>query len=241
MSEPSFIHCDDPGALPSADELARLVTRDCHVVLVFATPTDAERAAFDAATVIERLRPRLTDDVVTFDSGGKQGERCVTLKRVIPTPVVVAHEEAICAAARAYRATATRLMQTLAGVLGVDVGAFANPLIRMTLGDRGQGWVDANWAYTFHGFECRFVSRASGQVVEVELGFGGEGGVEFGVLDPYVFHRFVATTPAFASVAALFRDAFHDPLRALEVLEPRGRFRRVVRPLTGEEGYVVIE
>jgi hypothetical protein len=239
MSEPTFIRCDSPDALPSAGELAELVTRDRHVVLVFATPTDVERAAFDAATVIEGLRSRLTDDVVTFDAGGRQGERWVTLKRVIPTPVVVEHAEAICAAARASRATATRLMHALAGVLGVGVGAFADPLIRLTLGDRDGGDIDADWAYSFHGMECRFTNRLTGQDVEVELGFG-EAGVEFGVLDPYSFHRFVLTTPAFAPVAVLFRDAFHDPLRALVVLEQRSRFRCVVRPLTGEEGLVVV-
>lgn len=238
MSEATFIRCDDPDALPSADELARLVTRDRHAVLVFATPTDAERAAFDTAAIIERLRPKLTDDVVTFDSGGRRGERWVTLKRVIPTGVVVEHEEAICAAARAFRATAARLMHALAGVIGLGVEAFDDLLIRTTLGDRDGGDVDAVWAYSFHGMECRFTNQLTGQDVEVELGFGGG---EFGVLDPYFFHRFVSTTPAFAPVAALFRDAFHDPLRALEVLERRGRFRRVVRPLTGEDGLVVVE
>jgi hypothetical protein len=68
----------------------------------------------------------------------------------------------------------------------------------------------------------------------VELDFRGE----FGVLDPFFFSRFVTTTPGLEGVAALFRDGYHDPLRALVVLERWGRLTRITDGTDGRRGLV---
>jgi hypothetical protein len=61
---------------------------------------------------------------------------------------------------------------------------------------------------------------------------------EFGVLDPFFFARYVSTTPGLEKVAALFQDNYHDPLRALVVLERRGRLARITDRVIGRRGLV---
>ena len=73
------------------------------------------------------------------------------------------------------------------------------------------------WKFCFHGFECCFTHRRTGQIVDVRLGFGEE----FGVLDPYFLARFIRTSPAHHEVAALLADDYHDPSRMLAVLHAR--------------------
>ncbi|MDC3960459.1 hypothetical protein KEG38_41785 [Polyangium jinanense] len=85
------------------------------------------------------------------------------------------------------------------------------------------GRLDAEWDYYFHGLECCFTSRRTGQVLDVELSFGDE----FGVLDPWFFHRFLATTDRYAALAAKLVDGYHDTKRALDVLVGTGRLSRV--------------
>jgi hypothetical protein len=76
-----------------------------------------------------------------------------------------------------------------------------------------------------------------GQTVEVILGFPDESGV----LDPFFFARFVATTKGLEGVAALFKDRFHDPRRALEVLERKGRPTRIAVQGTEDSGLIAPE
>ena len=77
------------------------------------------------------------------------------------------------------------------------------------------------WEFGFHGFECCFTHRRTGQVVDVRLGFGDE----FGVLDPFFLARFIRTMAAHREAASLLADDFHDPSRMMDVLLARGHLR----------------
>lgn len=77
------------------------------------------------------------------------------------------------------------------------------------------------WKFCFHGFECCFTHRRTGQVVDVRLGFGEE----FGVLDPYFLAHFIRTSAAHREAATLLADDYHDPSRMLEVLHAGGHLR----------------
>lgn len=202
-----------------------MLTDERHVVLLFPVSSDAEWKSFDAASVIRELAPKLPKDTIIFDAGGRQDARWITIKRVVPEHVVLANEEAIYSAAKDFRRVATGLIRQLARHLSISEQEFKHPLMRMNLGKRSRGTLGPEWEYFFHGYQCRFTHRTSGQAVDVELGFDGE----FGVLDPWFFCQFVRTTPEHSAVAALFRHAFHDPKQAITILERRGRFRRFTR------------
>jgi hypothetical protein len=213
MSPPDRISCSSADALPSPRELSARADGQSHVVLHLPPGSDA-------AAVVDGLKGKLSDELRVFVSG----EDCVTIKRVISEAVVVENADAICAAAREFRRVANQLMARLVAKLNIPRAVYTtDPLLRVTLGERGAGWLGLSWRYGFHGMECRFKNRWSGQVVEVRLGFGDE----FGVLDPYFFHIFLRTTRRLAPVAALFKDSFHDPDRAFEILERRGRLKGV--------------
>lgn len=151
------------------------------------------------------------------------GEFQVTIFPVISAADVARIADDLLDAAAAFRTTARRLCMQLAGALDLS----PDSLIQAR-GTSGQ--LDPEWAYQFHGVECCFTSARTGQVVDVRLTFGDE----FGVLDPWFFHRFLRTTPRYSSLAADLADGFHDTARALEVLERSGRLTRIDRRSGGE-------
>lgn len=229
MSQPDRISCPSVDALPSPQQLSARADGRNHVVLHLPPGSDI-------AAVVVGLKEKLDEDLHVFDAGGDH----ITIKRVISEAVVVENSDAICAAAREFRRLANQLMLRLVAKLNIPRAVYTtDPLLRITLGERDAGRLGLSWRYGFHGMECRFENRWSGQVLEVRLGFGDE----FGVLDPYFFHIFLRTTRRLAPVAALFEDSFHDPDRALAILEKRGRLKGVTGRLEHIEfqGAVAVE
>ena len=169
-----------------------------------------------------------------FNSGG-----AVTIKKVIAEVDVLAAADAIVSAAAVFQLTATGLMGRLSKKLRIPVQAFYGleyrPLLdRGWFGSRWNGRLDLHWRYRFHGRQCGFRQGPRGQEVQVEMGFRDE----FGELDPFFFAKFVASTPGQRGVAALFKDNFHDPRRALMILERVGRLKRITDRVTGRQGLV---
>jgi hypothetical protein len=107
MSEPLRITCPSIAAVPPADQLVAWATRDQHVVLQFPVATDAEWHGFDAKAILDWLAPLLPEDMMIFEAAGDKAARYITIKRVISTPSILEHEEAIHAAAVAFRNVAT--------------------------------------------------------------------------------------------------------------------------------------
>jgi hypothetical protein len=226
----------DARALPASSELYRAL-QDRHVVLIFrnaGNPTHVDEAIRSA---IAMLRDELPDDVVVFDSGGKQDERWVTVKPVISREKLLPHLPAMAHAARAYRDLANELMRKLAEKLCLSDDERKNPLMRVHLDQRVAGHLDSEWDYRFHGTECRFTHRKTGQQIEALLSFNGE----FGVLDPYFFYHFLKSTDRFKPLANMFLDSFHCPGRAIDMLFESGYLREVRHTWFGSSvriGYV---
>jgi hypothetical protein len=133
-----------------------------------------------------------------FDSGGG-----VTIKKVIAEVDVVAGADAIVAAAALFRLTAADLMGRLSKKLSIPLEAFYGlkhrPLLsRGWFRDGWRGRLDSHWRYGFHGRQCGFRQGTTGQDVEVEMGFREE----FGVLAPFFFAKFLATTPGLEAVSS---------------------------------------
>ncbi|WP_165234034.1 DUF6896 domain-containing protein [Aquisphaera insulae] len=166
----------------------------------------------------------------------------MAIKKLISDEEVLTQADAIAAAAARFRLTATGLMNRLSRKLAIPLEAFYSLEYRPRLRrdwfrDQWKGRLSFRWGYAFHGYECGFRDRLTGQDVDVILGFPGE----FGVLDPFFFARFVATTRGLERVAAIFKDSFHDPLRAMEVLERYGRLVRITDQVAGRSGLVANE
>jgi hypothetical protein len=213
MSQPLRIDCPSASDLPPADRLRELATDDHHVVLRFPAEELAAPQGGRKRALVEQLASVLPEFSV-FDSGGSSGTECITIKKVIRREDVLTNTAEFVAALRLFRRTASALAVRLAQRLGVAPDRLLD-LDRQRDRAEGLGRLDGGWAYHFHGLECCFENRESGQAVEVRLGFGDE----FGVLDPYFFGRFVKSTPGLAPLARLIQDDFHDAARVLDVLQ----------------------
>jgi hypothetical protein len=198
-------------SVPPAADLERLAVAGRHVVLQF--PPHCEG---DKPSVVGRLRQGLPGHSV-FDSGpGPGGTTCVTVLKVLDERVVLENLPLFLAAIRDFSDTADRLCRGLAGAQGVRPEELLARRGEVEQGRRLDGW-----DHRFHGLECCFTNRRTGQVVDVRLCFGDE----FGVLDPYFLAHFIRTTPAHRQAAVLLGDDFHDPCRVLKVLQARGHLR----------------
>lgn len=212
-SEPLRIPCPDIESVPPASELARLSVPGRHVVLQF--PASFQQRKRELIEPLARLLP----DHRVFDSGpGPGGAECVTVYQAIEKSVVLENLPLFLRAIRDFSHTANSLCRRLAEAHGVrPEDLFAR---RGEIG-RGRPSRLGEWKFCFHGLECCFTSRWTGQVVDLRICFGDE----FGVLDPYFLARFIRTTPAHREAARLLRDDFHAPLKMLEILGARGYLR----------------
>jgi hypothetical protein len=222
--EPLRIVCHDLSEIPAAEVLSRLAARQQSVVLGLRDAADS-----DMKTIIARLVTLLPEDVSIFPALGASGRQGITIMRVVDRKTVLRHAHATREAAVSFGEIANTLVEDLAAKLGLRADDFSRePLIRMKIGKRADpGELPGSWHYSFHGQQCRFENRKTGQVLDVELGYEGE----LGALDPWFFHQFLSTTPRFTVLADVFVDPFHDTLRALELLADHGFFRRI----TGNE------
>jgi hypothetical protein len=195
-------------------------------VIVFPATRPAD---FDKQAIIKRMAHELPQYSV-FDSGGSKqyGSTWITVMNVVSTAEIESHATEILAAARLFREQATDLMTRLAQKLG------ASP--ENTDGDP-ESWcrfpqsgdLDAEWMYWFHGMECEFRNRQTGQTIDVCLGFAGE----FGALAPYFFVEFIKSTPGMEHLGRVLKNSFHDGKRALQVLGDRGDLKMLENTVYG--------
>jgi hypothetical protein len=240
MTEPLWLDCPSATDCPTADRLEELATDERHVVLRFPADAFSPPRRLTKAALIGRLASALPECSV-FDSGQSSGVERITVMKVIRPEVVRANEAEFVRALRLFRRTASELANRLAQRLGVA----PDRLAECRQGRAQEGWfgrvrgllgltlpsnrLDREWSYDFHGLECRFENRKTGQVVEVRLEFG----TEFGVLDPYFFALFLKSTPELSHLARLIRHDYHDSARVLNVLRDSGHLRLVEGPYRG--------
>lgn len=212
VNVPLRLSCRDIDAVPPATELNLKAVVGQHVVLQF-----PRGSITDKRPLTERLAAQLPGHRV-FDSGPGPGDTdCVTVYRVLDESVVIAHLPLFLAAIRDFSNTARACCHALAAAHGIAT----TDLLTRRHEIESQSGRSGEWKFSFHGFECCFTHRRTGQVVDVRLGFGEE----FGVLDPYFLAHFIRTTAAHHEAAALLADDYHDPSRMLEVLHVRGHLR----------------
>lgn len=228
MSKPLRITCHTKADLPPLEEIRRLVTREQHLVLQFPA-TEVSLLPDKVCSFIKRRRvaslARRLPEYSVFDSGGRSGvSEWITIKSVISQELVLAHAQTLVDAARQFRKIAHEVISLLAEKFGVSAEAI-NERFRFGLSDDlYSGDLSDNWHYFFHGYECRFQSERTKQVLDVKLDYPNERGV----LDAYFFYEFLQTTPDFKEIADLFADGYHDTSRALDILEKKGLLRLII-------------
>lgn len=153
---------------------------------------------------------RLLPDYSVFQSAANS----LTVMHLLPEAQILPLAAELAAAAACFRQIAARLVGALERHLGVSRQGLLDPGLKLS--ERGSGEVDG-WEYWLHGRQCLFVHLATGQHVDVHLH-----GADVGVLDPFFFHQFLASTPEFAQLAAALPDAYHDTRRAIEILVRHG-------------------
>lgn len=216
MSVPIWIDLD-LSEVPAAGDLFRLAANGHHVVLRI---TGAVRDG-EMSRLVAGLKAALPTCSV-FTSGEFQ----VTVFPVIRPEHVAQIADQLLEAARAFRSIARQLCTRLAHALDLSPESLVDS-------PRTSGQLDPEWRYHFHGLECCFTSVITGQELDVKLSFGSE----FGVLDPWFFHRFLSTTLEYTRLAASLPDGFLDTARALDVLESTGHLIRVEFRSMGEFVY----
>ncbi len=240
MSNPLWLHFNTPDEFPSLADVARLVTPSQHVVLRYPSVGSKEEVRSQKQNIVAAWQRDLPD-LSIFDSGGEAGIEWITLMWVVKKDDVLSHADEIVEAASQFRILATSLMNTLAITLDVPIDAFDDIAYRYKIPrwsfDGRLRNLNNNWRYGFHGYECHFTHSITRQKLDIRLGFVTEDGTEFGVLDSFFFHEFLASTPTYHHLAALLPHAFHDTARALETLEQHGFLDKIT--VNGRSGSII--
>jgi hypothetical protein len=208
MTEPLRIDCPSRAELLSLSRIRELATDEHHVVVLL----DANARKPEILINLAKALP----DFAVFDSGCHRGKEAITIKKVISSKEILSNAPEFVATARLFRVTATYLAQTLSNCLGVKPADLIHA-------PKTKGRLNREWSYGFHGLECYFKNRKTGQELNVRLDFCDE----FGVLDPSFFAQFIKTTPAFFNTARHLKDDFHDTSRVFELLTETGNLRIV--------------
>jgi hypothetical protein len=143
----------------------------------------------------------------------------------IETDKILEKKEEIYQAASSFRKDGIRLMKILGEEYNINPfeGRELFDLKRKSRDNKQRGKVNEQWNFWFHGAECQFENRVTGQIVELVI----TNGSEFGVLDSYFFLKYLKTTPEFKELANFFSDDSKAVTKALNLLEDLGKLYRI--------------
>ncbi len=173
-------------------------------------------------------------------------------RRNMPQQSIEDNLDLFLLAAVRYEEVVNPLMERMAKHLNVDVSDFTNCAkwdnAWWTRGTQsGLLSIGANdppgtqeWRWFFHGFDCQFNCEALWTTVEARMGFGPEGGTNFGVLDPGFFLRFINSAESDSNLPDVLRDSASDTHCILERMEQVGFLRRVKLAVIGA-GWVLTD
>ena len=204
-----------PRDLPAPADLQNALKTQLRGVLLFSVTLSAD----EKTRCVETIRAALPDARVNAINPDYGFDR-IGFQRILEREEILSNAAELGESAREFRALATELCGRLAAKIGVSATELSRCGQYLPPEKRGaqSGELDANWKYFFHGFQCAFTHRHSGQNVDVEFGFEDE----FGVLDPWFWQHFLQTTPRFASLGRWLALDFSDAKRVSNVLHETG-------------------
>lgn len=211
----AVFRCRGAEDLPTAFALHEAVHTRLEGVLLF----ENLLSETEKARCVEKVRAALpTSEVRGIDS--LYGFDRIRFHRILPSETILEHAPQFAASAREFRRLATILCRRLASKIGISStqlsysGRFLPPEQEVAQ----SGKLSANWEYFFHGYQCGFTHRKTGQTLDVEFGFSDE----FGVLDPWFWLQFLRSTPQFHFLAQLLPLGFTDAARMMDTLRDAG-------------------
>ena len=228
--------CRNARDLPAPAQLQAAIFTHHAGVLLFPQKLSAD----EKARCEQRIRAALPDAVIgnfIFYWGYDR----VNFQRVLTREAILENSAELVQSAREFRALASELGAQLAAKVGIGAaqlsacGQYLPPVLKI----EQSGILNDNWNYFFHGFQCRFVDRASGQVADIEFGFGEE----FGALDPWFWYQFLETTPRYAHLASWLALGYADARRMFDVLIEAGLLVEIQGEIVGHKrcGFVLLE
>ncbi|MEM6316138.1 MAG: hypothetical protein AAF960_00625 [Bacteroidota bacterium] len=143
----------------------------------------------------------------------------------IATNEILEKKEEIYQAACSFRKDGIRLMKMLGETYQINPfeGRTLFDLRRKSRDNGQREKVNKEWTFWFHGAECQFKNRITGQIVELII----TNGSEFGALDSFFFLRYLKTTSKFKELANFFLDDSKAITKAFNLLEDLGKLRRI--------------
>lgn len=214
-SNRAIFWCANANDLPSPQQLREAVATRLQGILLFSRWLNVS----ERARCVEAVRAALpgcwvnsTKPDLGFDS--------VYFTRVLSREEILANADELMESAREFRVLATQLCAQLAALIGIstrELAAHAQyQLPQNRIEQRGS--LNDEWSYCFHGFQCGFTHKESGQSLDVEFGFGDE----FGVLDAWFWLRFLQTTPRYALLGRWLALGYGDAKTMLDSLYEAG-------------------
>ena len=213
MGNPTRKTCLAPWLVPNGKHLRRLITRGRHLVLQF--PKLWSDSLLSGLTT--RLQAELPENYQVFNAGTFSRWKCVTVMEVISREEVSEISPVLLTAARRFREDANSLARELAKLNGIRLDDLSPHDSDITI-------FPENWDVYSHGNHFCFTHRTTKQVIEICTMYGDE----FGVLDPYFLHQYMAMTKGLW-VPKQIVEPYHDTCRAMELLEANGSLRRISR------------
>lgn len=141
--------------------------------------------------------------------------KTVTVMEVISKEEVAALQPVFLDAARRFRTDAGSLAHRLAEINNISVSELSTHGANITAFPEG-------WKVYRHGIHYAFTHEMTKQHLEVCFVFG----TEFGVLDPYFFYQYMATTQGIGAPKQIVKP-YHDTSRAMQLLEANGSLKRI--------------
>jgi hypothetical protein len=93
------------------------------------------------------------------------------------------------------------------------------------------------WSYRFHGGDVCFSNSQTGQIVDINLKFGGQ----YGVLDLWFFQYFMETTDEFYSCSLNFEENIPKLIQSLNFLKHQGKVKLIRSELFESEKLIWIK
>ena len=230
--------CRDADDLPASDQLQSAIANQKSGVLLFAS----ELATDEKSRCIQFVQSALPNARVEGIAPIHNFDR-VRFWRILPRDEIISHADELMRAAREFADLAGDLCAQLAAKIGISTTELSLHGQHLPPENRPEqiGFLNADWRYFFHGFECGFEHQQSGQYLDVIFGFRDE----FGVMQAWFWHGFIESTPRFAELSNWLALGAHDVQSAMDVLIETGLFTEIdsspdfVFEVAGRRGCIV--
>ena len=203
--------CRDADDLPTPNQLQSAIAARKSGVLLFA----GDLSELENSRALEAVQRALPLACVEGIAPGYGFDR-VRFRRILTRDEIISHADELMRAAREFTDLANDLCAQLAAKVGISTtqlslcGQYLPPEKRT----EQIGFLTPDWRYFFHGFECGFEHRQSGQHLDVIFGFRDE----FGVIEAWFWQMFIESTPRFSELSNWLALGAHDVQTAMKVL-----------------------